>query len=174
MASIDLQSITLLWNFNFKCHIFISMISKIAEDCQVSQCLCMPLTWEPTYELDLGFTRSNFEITIHQEWIVRLIWNENHRKMYQALTSPMTLIFSRSNFKIAASEECLDQFIWNEKYLNQYYFAGLAQERHNSSALAMELCLSCVNPSIWWWTHYMILTFDLTLDLDHWFSWSTE
>ena len=26
---------------------------------------------------------------------------------------------------------------------------GLVQERHNSSALAMELCLSCTNPSIW-------------------------
>ena len=25
---------------------------------------------------------------------------------------------------------------------------GLVQERHNSSALAMELCLSCINPSI--------------------------
>ena len=26
----------------------------------------------------------------------------------------------------------------------------LVQERRNSSALAMELCLSCTNPSIWW------------------------
>ena len=31
----------------------------------------------------------------------------------------------------------------------QYYFDGLVQERHNSSALAMELCLSCSNPWIW-------------------------
>ena len=29
-----------------------------------------------------------------------------------------------------------------------YYIDGLVQERHNSSALAMELCLSCTNPSI--------------------------
>ena len=28
------------------------------------------------------------------------------------------------------------------------YIGGLAQERHNSIALAMELCLSCTNPSI--------------------------
>ena len=28
---------------------------------------------------------------------------------------------------------------------------GLVQERCNSSALAMELLLSCTNPSIWWW-----------------------
>ena len=29
------------------------------------------------------------------------------------------------------------------------YIDGLVQERRNSSALAMELCLSCTNPSIW-------------------------
>ena len=29
------------------------------------------------------------------------------------------------------------------------YFSGLVQERRNSSALAMELHLSCTNPSIW-------------------------
>ena len=28
-------------------------------------------------------------------------------------------------------------------------FDGLVQERRNSSALAMELCLSCTNPSIY-------------------------
>ena len=27
----------------------------------------------------------------------------------------------------------------------QQYIDGLVQERHNSSALAMELCLSCIN-----------------------------
>ena len=32
---------------------------------------------------------------------------------------------------------------------NDYNFDGLVQERHNSSALAMELRLSCTNPSIW-------------------------
>ena len=31
----------------------------------------------------------------------------------------------------------------------RYHFDGLLQERHNSSALAMELRLSCTNPSIW-------------------------
>ena len=29
------------------------------------------------------------------------------------------------------------------------YFDGLVQERRNSSVLAMELRLSCTNPSIW-------------------------
>ena len=29
-------------------------------------------------------------------------------------------------------------------------FERLAQERRNSSALAMEICLFCTNPSIWW------------------------
>ena len=31
------------------------------------------------------------------------------------------------------------------------YCDGLVQDRWNSSALAMELCLSCTNPSIWSW-----------------------
>ena len=30
------------------------------------------------------------------------------------------------------------------------YFNGLMQKRHNSSALAMELCLFRIKPSIWW------------------------
>ena len=33
-------------------------------------------------------------------------------------------------------------------YLKQWYIDGLVQERRNSSALAMELRLSCTNPSI--------------------------
>ena len=33
--------------------------------------------------------------------------------------------------------------------LNVQYIDGLMQERRNSSALAMELRLSCMNPSIW-------------------------
>ena len=32
-----------------------------------------------------------------------------------------------------------------------YHIDGLMQERRNSSALAMELLLSCTNPSIWWY-----------------------
>ena len=35
-----------------------------------------------------------------------------------------------------------------EVQLNHQYIYGLVQERHNSSALAMELCFSCTNPSI--------------------------
>ena len=33
--------------------------------------------------------------------------------------------------------------------LEWHYIDGLVQERRNSSALAMELRLSCTNPSIW-------------------------
>ena len=42
------------------------------------------------------------------------------------------------------------------------YFDGLAQERRNSSALAMELRLSCTNPSI-----YALGPFSLT-----WFNFN--
>ena len=34
------------------------------------------------------------------------------------------------------------------------YMDGLVQERHNSSALEIELCLSCTNPMIWWNTRF--------------------
>ena len=37
------------------------------------------------------------------------------------------------------------------------YIDGLVQERRNSSALAMELRLSCTNPSICEWTKYSIV-----------------
>ena len=34
--------------------------------------------------------------------------------------------------------------------LIQDYLDGLVQERHNSTANALQLRLSCSNPSIWW------------------------
>ena len=34
------------------------------------------------------------------------------------------------------------------EHIDNTYFDGLVQERHNSNALAMELRLSCTNPSI--------------------------
>ena len=34
-------------------------------------------------------------------------------------------------------------------YFSSLYIDGLEQERHNSSALAMELHISYTNPSIW-------------------------
>ena len=33
--------------------------------------------------------------------------------------------------------------------MEYHHLDGLVQERRNSSALAMELCLSCINPSIY-------------------------
>ena len=39
---------------------------------------------------------------------------------------------------------CMDTDAWNKEYID-----GLVQERHNSIANALELCLSCTNPSIW-------------------------
>ena len=37
----------------------------------------------------------------------------------------------------------------SSKLVTLKYMDGLVHERHNSSVLAMELCLSCINPSIW-------------------------
>ena len=46
------------------------------------------------------------------------------------------------------SELKVDGLVLKETELHYQYIDGLVQERHNSSALAMELRLSCTNPSI--------------------------
>ena len=41
------------------------------------------------------------------------------------------------------------QLIWHDIYNPWLSIDGLVQERRNSSALTLELCLSCTNPSVW-------------------------
>ena len=43
----------------------------------------------------------------------------------------------------------VDMFGPGSGMLREYNIDGLVQERRNSSALAMDLCLSCTDPSIW-------------------------
>ena len=43
-----------------------------------------------------------------------------------------------------------DQWRYHILTSNHWYIDGLVQEKRNSSALAMELRLSCTNPSIWY------------------------
>ena len=45
-------------------------------------------------------------------------------------------------------------------WVYRFYIDGLVQERHNSSALAMELCLSCINPSICNWVEKILLFYN--------------
>ena len=49
-------------------------------------------------------------------------------------------------------------FLWIFRCLTSYHIDGLMQERHNSSANALELFLSCTNPSIWYigWTGFCL------------------
>ena len=42
--------------------------------------------------------------------------------------------------------------LFHEVVTFNWQFNGLVQERHNSSALAVELCLSCTNPPIYTYT----------------------
>ena len=49
---------------------------------------------------------------------------------------------------VVSIHPCFVEFISGNIELD-LHFDGLVQERRNSSALAMELCLSCINPSIW-------------------------
>ena len=63
-------------------------------------------------------------------------------------------IQSMCKFQLIQGYWCVDgicrlHFIVPDNMVNWPDIDGLVQERHNSSALAMELCLSCTNPSIW-------------------------
>ena len=54
----------------------------------------------------------------------------------------------------------LSYVYWDEGYLDETWWDhidGLVQERRNSSALAMELRLSCTNPSISWTNVWSVL-----------------
>ena len=60
---------------------------------------CVTFTFDLTHDLDLGCSRSNFEIALSQELLVWLMWNENEVSYYDTglivwpcpLTTPMTL-----------------------------------------------------------------------------------
>ena len=54
----------------------------------------MILPFDHTYDLDLGVSRSEFEITLYQEWGGQLTWNEkdvNRPFMTMILTSVTTV-----------------------------------------------------------------------------------
>ena len=60
------------------------------------------------------------------------------------------------------------------------YIDGLVQDRRNSSASAMELRLSCTNPSIYvWWMLYvkyalLLYAIDVVLTLSYWGAETSE
>ena len=56
------------------------------------------------------------------------------------------------------SQQSLSQEMGNITAMWIQYIDSLVQERHNSSALAMELCLSCTKPSICCIKESMLLT----------------
>ena len=65
-----------------------------------------------------------------------------------------------------------EQWKHNNSYLVEVNIDGLVQERHNSSALAMELRLSCINPSIWWIHYVQDVPYGIQDFGQHWFwSW---
>ena len=77
------------------------------------------------YDLDLGFSRSNFEKAVCQEWQGLI---DMERKGCESigrwihivtlnfdLTHVLDLGISRSNFVEAASQECEGRLTWNER-----------------------------------------------------------
>ena len=71
-------------------------------------------------------------LSLIQTWCFVLNMNWNHKNM--------------SSF----CDICRYALRWRSVHVIWAHFDGLVQERHNSSALAMELCLSCTNPLILW------------------------
>ena len=82
-------------------------------------------------------------------------------------SNPEAVIFSTSAEYKTASSTKLNQ------HTLEYELDELVQERRNSSALAMELRLSCINPSkfvvVWTtslWYRYLIPPWQMSLPLD--------
>ena len=83
--------------------------------CDLIECWTRVVTFNGhlTHDLDLGFSRSNFEKVVSQEWDGRLTWNERVCELIECWTHVVTfnvhlnhdidLGFSKSNFWIAIS-----------------------------------------------------------------------
>ena len=80
-----------------------------------------------------------------------LVW---HEKLQSGSLCNVSYIFTGKEAVMVQSR--------NKIMLNDEYFHGLVQERHNSIADALELRLSCINPSILCW-QYMIICYPTNL-----------
>ena len=101
------------------------------------------------------YMKTGMEIPIIENRITEIF--DCHHSLYQ-ISSGQYFVFvaiqSMCKFQLIQSYWCVDgicrlHFIVPDNMVNWPDIDGLVQERHNSSALAMELCLSCTNPSIW-------------------------
>ena len=109
--------------------------------------------WWPSLRTPYGVNRGK-----HLRYQVLLIHTHIHRVLQQTVEQSslftMRLVFSEvQQVKGQAVRTQSDIYILLQSLCcREYYIDGLVQERRNSSALAMELHLSCTNSSIPGWT----------------------
>ena len=49
----------------------------------------MTLNFDLTHDIDLGFSGSNFEIAVPQEWVGQLTWNEKDCESRSGILNPL-------------------------------------------------------------------------------------
>ena len=101
------------------------LIDMELKGCESIECWTHVMTFNAhlTHDLDLGFSRSNFEKVLSYEWDGRLTWKgrDVDRILDSCLTSNVHLFhdldlgFSRSNFEKVVSQEWDGRLIWNER-----------------------------------------------------------
>ena len=91
-------------------------------------------------------TSCGFELKKHSMFTSKLKYdNRAHTKNMHTVYTVFCDGFVLTDFSIITQGCCTDP----EIIIYYIYINGLVQERCNSSAYALELCLSCTNPLIW-------------------------
>ena len=126
------------WPWIFKVKFWKSHISGMGwpidmelKGCESIECWTLVVTFNVhlTHDLDLGFSRSNFENAVSQEWEGRLTWNEKRCESIGCYTHfvnlnfhlnhGLDLGFSRSNFEKVVTQEWDGQLTLDEKGVNR-------------------------------------------------------
>ena len=196
------------WPWIFKVKFWKSHISGMGwpidmelKGCESVECWTHAVTFNGhlTHDLYLGFSRSNFEKVVSQEWDGRLTWNEKGCESIGCciyfvtfnvhLTHDLDLGFSRSNFENAVSQEWEGRLTWNEKDLSRQNVGPMLWLSMFTSSMTLTLDfqgqilkkLYFRNGMADWhgrkgcesiecYTHIVTSNFDLTHDLDLGFS----
>ena len=90
----------------------VSIVMKQKEHASVGYWVnYMTSTFDLSHDLDLDFSRLNFKITVCQDLLFWLIWNEKISNKLDTETLPLdhTHEFSMSKFEMALSQELEDR-----------------------------------------------------------------
>ena len=110
---------------------------------------------------DLWSMLGGVKVTIQQVYAALVLHSRTacERRRYLCNASSHWLCDCRTQalkcIQVVDCHPLLGQCQWSN---HEGYLDGLVQERHNSSALALELRLSCINLSICKFSHYLTTT----------------